>query len=374
MHFRHGLLALAVAATAVTPAVGPAWAADEIDWGFRNSFRQYINAGTGAPPITASSGATCDPNPNTAKGGCDPKVGTLTGVFGWAATAASYVLPSGEGTVTGQGTVVFSRPDHFFTFSLIDPSFAIAGGEVSVTARLVIDNAMGADTDVTVVVGTFPLTGAPVVTPATVTWTTAAGEVTEEAATALGGFLAAGDALDPITIVVPFEEPAPTAVPVPSKTVLLKDKDGKPEKRGLTIGVAKEAAIVATSFDPVADGAYLRIVSDEFDTAYLLPASNWEAIAKKGVVSGYKYADPKLLVGPIKSATLVNGQLKISGKGAALEHVLATEPSNLRVVFESGDAPYLCLGAGGKVSFKAGSSFKAANNPAPASCPAYTPY
>jgi hypothetical protein len=369
MRFRGSLLALAVAAAAVTPA----FAADEIDWGFRAAFRAYISGGTGTPPITASAGATCDPNPGP-KGGCDPKIGIPTGVFGWTATASSYVLPSGEGTVTGQGTVVFSRPDHFFTFTLIDPSFAIAGGTVSVTARLVIDNAMGDDIDATVVVGTFPLSGPPVVTPDTVTWTTGAGAVTTEAATALGGFLAAGDALDPITIVLPFVAPGLDAVAVPSKTILLKDKAGKPEKRALTIGVAKQPAVVATSFDPVANGAYLRIVSDQFDVAYLLPASNWTAVAKKGVVTGYKYADPKLVAGPIKSATLVNGQLKISGKGAALEHVIATEPTNLRVVFESGDAPYLCLGAGGKVSFKAGASFKAANNPAPASCPAYTPY
>jgi hypothetical protein len=372
MRFRRFLPVLAITALAVTPA----WSADEIDWGFRNAFRQYVYAGTGAPPITANTGATCDPNPNATRGGCDPKIGTTAGVFGWTAGASSYVLPSGDGTITGQGTVVFSRPDHFFTFSLIDPSFEIAEGEVNVTARLFVDVTVpgGSDTDVTVVVGTFPLTGPPVVTASTVTWTTGAGQVTAEAATALGGFLAAGDALDPITIVLPAEEPTPDAVAIASKTVLLKDAVGKPEKRGLTIGVAKEPAVVATSFDPVADGAYLRIVSDQFDTAYLLPASNWEAIAKKGVVSGYKYADSKLLAGPIKSAILVNGQLKISGKGAALAHVLAIEPTNLRVVFESGDAPYLCLGAGGKVAFKAGASFKAATNPAPTTCPAYEPY
>lgn len=370
MRYRRFLPVLAITALAVTPA----WSADEIDWGFRNAFRQYINGGTGVPPITADTGATCDPNPNVIKGGCDPKIGTTAGVFGWTATASSYVLPSGDGTITGQGTVVFSRPDHFFTFSLINPSFAIAEGEISVTARLLVDVTTpgGSDTDVTVVVGTFPLAGAPVVTPSSVTWATGAGQVTAEAATALGGFLAEGDALDPITIVLPIEDP--DAVPIASKTVLLKDPAGKPDKRGLTIGVSKEPLVVATSFDPVADGALVRIVADGFDDSYLLPASNWEAIAKKGVVSGYKYADSKLLVGPIKSAILVNGQLKISGKGAALQHVLTTQPENLRVVFESGDAPYLCLGAGGKVAFKAGSSFKAANNPAPASCPAYQPY
>ncbi|MCW5889139.1 MAG: HtaA domain-containing protein [bacterium] len=367
MRFRPALLALAVTAAAVSPA----WSADEIDWGFRSAFRAYIYSGTGAPPITAGAGATCTPNPNVTRGGCDPKIGASSGVFGWTAAAYGYSLSAGTASVTGQGTVVFSHPTHFFVFSLIDPSFTIAGGEVTVSGRIVVDVTLpgGTNTDVTTVIGTFPLTGPPAVTPATVTWTTGAGAVTAEAATALGGFLSAGDALDPVTIVLPFEESTPAGVPVASKTVLLKDAAGKPAKRGLTVAVSKQAAVVATSFDPVADGATLRVVSNGFDGSYLLPASNWVAIAKKGVVSGYKYADSKLLVGPIKSATLVNGQLKISGKGAGLAHSLASQPTDLAVVFSSGGAPSLCLGTGGKVAFKAGSSFKAANNPAPAGCP-----
>ena len=99
------------------------------------------------------------------------------------------------------------------------------------------------------------------------------------------------------------------------------------------------------------NGAFVRVLGDGFENDFLLPAANWGALLKDGI-------------------------LKLIGKGAALGHSLATEPADLTVVFESGTGDYLCLGvgAGSKTSFKADKTYKAVKNAAPASCPAYVPY
>ncbi len=358
---------LALALALLGRSASPAHAADEIDWGFRSPFRAYVYAGTGAPPITASAGASCAPNPDTTRGGCDPKIGIPTGVFGFTATDAEYTLPGGEGEITGQGTIVFSRPDHFFTFYLIDPSFSIAGSTVGVTARVRVESSFPSvpPTDVIVLLGTFPLSGPPAVGPTTVTWSTGAGSITSEAATALGGFLTAGATLDPVTIVLPY----PTGVPLASKTVRLTDVPGKPEKRSLKVVVSGEPALSATAFAPVVDGAVLRVIGDTFENVYTLPASNWSALVKKSVVVGYRYDDPTRTLGPIASARLLDGKLRLGGKGSSLLHDLATEPVNLSLVLQSGAARYLCVGTGGTRKFKVGKSFQAAKNPPLASCP-----
>src|SRR5688500_3605584 len=101
------LLALLAPASAVaqsgTPGTG-----NEIDWGFRDTFRNYVHAGNGTPPIATSNGAICDANPNAAKGGCDP-----AGVFKWLPIGGDWDL-LGNGTIAGQGVLAFSYPAHNF--------------------------------------------------------------------------------------------------------------------------------------------------------------------------------------------------------------------------------------------------------------------
>jgi len=361
----------ATAALLAAPAVG--FAADEIDWGFRDAFRSYVHGGTGTPPISASAGATCDPNPGP-KGGCDPKAGvTGPGVFGWTATDFTYNLPDGDGVIDGSGTILFSRPDHFFTLSIIDPIITIAtDGTAVVNARVTLVPSMGPTppVDQRMNLGEFDLEAAPVVTPTTVTWDLVNGAITAEAATALGGFLSAGSALDDVRIVLPFVEPPVEGTPISSTNILLKDDPAKADKRGLTVVVAKELAVVPADLDPTVDGATVRVVSGTFDDTYELPASNWTAVLKKGVVAGYKYADSKRLLGPISVAQITPGGLKITGKGADLSHTLATDPTDVSVVLSSGDTA-LCAGTGAasKKTYKAGKVFKGAKNLAPAACP-----
>jgi len=147
------------------------FAADEMDWGFRSAFRSYVYAGTGAPPLRANAGATCSPNPDTQRGGCDPKIATADGVFGWTATSSSDVLPSGAGTIDLQGTVTFSRPDHFFLLSLIDPTVTIEGdGDALLNARVVltiIPPFAGENVDERLDLGEYTLTSPVQVSPTT---------------------------------------------------------------------------------------------------------------------------------------------------------------------------------------------------------------
>jgi hypothetical protein len=365
----------ALAATAMllaAPAAG--FAADEVDWGFRASFRSYVHGGTGTPPISASAGATCDPNPNVVKGGCDPKPGVTTpaGVFGWAATTYSYDLPDGDGVIESAGTVLFDRPDHFFNLSIVDPIITVAAdGTAVVNARMKLIVTMGTTppVDQRMNLGEFDLASDPVVTATTVTWNLVNGAITSEAATALAGYLTAGDPLDDMRIILPFVEP-PSGTPITSTNILLKDDPAKPDKRGLTVVVSKEPGVVPANIDPTVDGATVRVVSSTFDDTYVLPASNWTAVLKKGVVAGYKYADSKRLLGPISAAQITVAGLKITGKGEGLSHTLGTEPAGVSVVVSSGDDS-LCAGVGAasKKTYKAGKLFKGTKNAAPASCP-----
>lgn len=354
------------------PATG--LAADEGDWGFRQNFRGYVYSGTGAPPITATVGATCDANPDTLRGGCDPKLAAMTDVFGWTATGSNYTLPSGAGTIDLQGTVTFTRPDHFFTMSIVDPIVTIdADGDAVVNVRVALVSSFPSvpNYDGRLNFGEFELTSPVVVTATTVTWQLGNGVVTSEAAVALGNFLTAGSALDPIRIVLPVEAEPSSSTPIASTSIQLKDDPAKPAKRGVALAVSKEPLVVPADIDPTVDGATVRVVSSTFDTSYALPASDWKQVLKKGVVTGYTYADSKLLLGPISGVKMSVGKLKITGKGAGLSHSLASEPQNVFIVLSSGDVT-LCAGVGAtsKKTYKTGKSFKGAKNPAPASCPA----
>lgn len=371
MHSKTRSRIQAVAATAAllaAPTIG--FAADEIAWGFRDAFRSYVHGGTGTPPISASAGATCSPNPNVSKGGCDPKPGVSTpGVFGWTATDWDYNLPDGDGEIEGLGTILFSRPDHFFNLSIIDPIITIETDGTAVLnaqVKLIVTSGPTPPVDQRMNLGEFELLADPVVTPTTVTWYLDNGKITAEAATALGGFLTAGSALDDMQIVLP----PPSGTPISSTNILLKDDPAKPEKHGLTVVASKELAIVPADIAPTVDGATVRVVSDTFDDTYTLPASNWTVTLKKGVVAGYKYADSKLLLGPISGAQVTPGGLKITGKGAGLTHSLSTDPGDVAVVLSSGSES-LCAstGPGSKKSYKAPKVFKGSKNVAPTACP-----
>lgn len=188
----------------------------DVDWGFRENFRRYVTNGfdpaAPAVPISASAGATCDANPDTTRGGCDPLLRASASdppprrALRWTPVGASATDGS-DATVGAIGRVTFRYPGHFFTLNVEDPWFVVAGGQVTLRARVDLDVAAGfagaRSTDVRVDLGTFPLDGAAVVGPQHVVWRTEPGTLTDEAAVALGGFLGRRSQLDPVTIAIP---------------------------------------------------------------------------------------------------------------------------------------------------------------------------
>lgn len=220
----------------------PASAEAEVDWGFRESFRRYVNGGWSAgsthTPIVASDGARCDAHPNPLIGGCDPKQRQLLtdppppGALWFTPTGLDHDPVSGNGAVSTRGTVTFDFPGHFFRLMLQDPRFAIADGRVTVSARvkLDVDPLFGTypSVDQWMTLGDFDLVGPPTLTDKLITWKTATGTLRPEAAATLGDFLPAGAELDPAVItapramgpadpepIVPLDPEAPPLPPAP---------------------------------------------------------------------------------------------------------------------------------------------------------------
>lgn len=181
----------------------------EVDWGFRSSFRSYVYAGNGSPPISATNGANCPVDPVRGVG-CEPRPGgssspVPTGALTWTPIGATWDLATGTAKVATSGTVTFSYPGHFFTLKLSDPVFTIDGSKVSVDLMADLESTLDSVPSAKgrVAFGTFELAGEPSETDSTVTWKTGPGQLTIEAAELLGDFLAAGAELDPAFITIP---------------------------------------------------------------------------------------------------------------------------------------------------------------------------
>jgi hypothetical protein len=390
---------LAILAALTPPAV--TFAAAEMDWGFRGAFRSYVHAGTGAPPITASAGATCVPNPDTARGGCDPKIGTAAGVFGWTATVSSYVLPSGAGTIDMQGTVTFSRPDHFFLLSLIDPIVTIEdGGGALVNARVVltiIPPFTGESVDERLDLGEYTLASPVQASPATVTWSLGNGMITAEAAEALGGFLSAGADLDPIrivlpigtttstiptggststTVAIPTSTSTSTTVATPTTLPLTVDHPQAAQKlvvsakRGKQklVWVTKTPPVVLPSADPSVTGAVLEVrnpITRE-GGAVSLPASSWSP-GTTGKVRKFFNGGAPGGTSVVKVATVKRDKsLKVAARGTIVTLDEASQGA-LEIVLTI-NADRYCAACSTPTKDVAG-LFVAKGCPAPAGCP-----
>lgn len=168
-----------------------------VDWGFRQSFRTYVFNGNGQPPIAVTAGATCDTDPPSTKGGCP-----ASGLFHFPVGAGTYDPTTGVGAATLRGSVGFDYPGHFFRLTLADPQLTISGGAVTVNAQVTVASTLPSvpSSDGRVDLGTFPIVGTPTVSGKTVTLSTGPGALSQVAADQLGGFLQAGDLLDPLTV------------------------------------------------------------------------------------------------------------------------------------------------------------------------------
>jgi len=148
--------------------------------------------------------------------------------------------------------------------------------------------------------------------------------------------------------------------------LVLRDDLEDPRGRRLALrsrDVGIEASDTADG-DPVVGGATLRLSSPMFDDTYPLPAANWR---RRG--DTWEYRDRALLSGPITQVVVRSGKLRISGKGAQLQHLLTSNPDPVSVVLRLGSrrAPQ-CLWFGGSAEFRPGRLFRARNAPPPASC------
>src|SRR5690606_11967307 len=151
---------------------------------------------------------------------------------------------------------------------------------------------------------------------------------------------------------------------------LIKDKVDPAKRKGLVL--AKDPAIDATIADLSLSGALFLLVDPSPGTASVfdLPASGWTRKRTK-----WKYRDPDLLHGPVKSAILKDGLLRLVLKGSALEFpVLGVAPlGEVGGIFSVGTARYCFLfpGAAGTVKKDdpAKGLYKAVGADAPAACP-----
>ncbi|WP_432897277.1 HtaA domain-containing protein [Micromonospora matsumotoense] len=178
------LLGASAALIGVSPAqaAGTDIRSGSLTWGFKASFRAYVNTGNGNPPIAASEGASINSDGTftfPAKGGThDPDTGAIDARYG--------------------GKIVFSYPAHFFTISLANPTIVVTGGTTSVTAD--VDLLTTAAEPVSVRQATIAtIDGKPGGSGGTVTATNLAATLTAEGASAFNGFYSAGSALDPLS-------------------------------------------------------------------------------------------------------------------------------------------------------------------------------
>jgi hypothetical protein len=148
--------------------------------------------------------------------------------------------------------------------------------------------------------------------------------------------------------------------------LVLRDAPGDVRKRRLALRSRDTAIVVAddAGSDPMLGGATLRVSSPTFDHTYVLPAANWR---RRGEAWGY--SDRALLSGPIVRLVVRKGRLRISGKGAQLEHALGSNPDPVSVVLRLGASGVRqCLAFGGAAEFQPGRLFRARNAPPPATC------
>ena len=251
------VLALGVSSALV--GAGPASAAEaeiasgSLTWGFKASFRNYVKAGNGDPPIAVSNGATVNAD----------------GTFTFPSTGGTHDAATGTTNATYGGTVVFSYPAHLLTITLANPTVAVSGGTASLKAD--VDLATTMTEPVSVKQATIAtLTGAPATSGNTVTGSNLAAALPSAGAAAFNGFYVAREALDPVSFT--FTTAGGTAPATPAVTV---DPAQGLDPAGATVTVR------GTGFDPDFNngaGIYVSFgpkVDEHWANAGVLQVTKW---------------------------------------------------------------------------------------------------
>lgn len=160
---------------------------------------------------------------------------------------------------------------------------------------------------------------------------------------------------------------------LPGRKLLLKVKDGAPERSSILLFSDKSADVTlgrgeGTPDDPTEAGGFLLIASSPgggFIDVYPLDPSGWRIRRKNETLRGWGYKDPD---GPVTSVSIKGGKsVAVRAKGAALGHDLDDDPSPVAVVLAIGQHRY-CLAFGGTSRFKANKKYLAQKAPAPIAC------
>ncbi|WP_281896559.1 HtaA domain-containing protein [Micromonospora humidisoli] len=252
------LLGASTVLVGVSPAqaAGTELSSGSLTWGFKASFRAYVNTGNGNPPIAASDGARINSD----------------GTFTFPAKGGTYDADTDAIDAAYGGKIVFSYPAHFFTIALANPTVVVTGGTAAVKAD--VDLTTTAAEPVSVRQATIATITASDDNPGgsggTVTATDLAATLTAEGASAFNGFYTAGTALDPLSFTFSTGgggEPAGPAVGVTPATGL--------DPAGATI------TVTGSGFDPEANGAagiYVSFgpkVDEHWTNAGVLQVTKW---------------------------------------------------------------------------------------------------
>ena len=185
----------ALAGSAQTTAAG-------IDWGFKQSFRNYVFHGGGSPPtpaIGAGDGATIVDGDADGADGNDADFFRFAGPGRYLRKQSAY---DDQAVIEGSGVARFCYPRRF-RMELATPTVVIDGADSRIVMSVSVNQNGGfgparrvdfADLDLTGIRPTYSADGK------TATWTGVPAALTADGATAFAGFYSAGQALDPITV------------------------------------------------------------------------------------------------------------------------------------------------------------------------------
>lgn len=238
----------ATAGAAVPGADQRAVAGGRLDWGIKASFQTYVTGPVAQGGWSLSDGATTV--------GADQ--------FRFHSAAGDYAPETGQLTARYTGGVHFTGHrgadgEHELDLTLSSPTVRISGGAGTLHADLRSrDRASGEFTEATQVpLAALDLSGAALGDAPTLALTDVPATLTAEGATAFGGFYAAGDPLDPLTLTADTQAPAdpdPEPAEEPTEREPAADEPGAVADAAVDWGVRRTFREYVTG--PVAEGAW----------------------------------------------------------------------------------------------------------------------
>ncbi|WP_170154359.1 HtaA domain-containing protein [Protaetiibacter intestinalis] len=253
------LLALASVLVPTAPASAAPGdvAAATLQWGFKQSFRNYLTGPIAHGHVTATDVDTATP-------------------YGWS--GGTGAASGGTGTVAYPGTLQFQgheatgvpAGEYALDVTITDMRVRVTSATTAELQADVVSRSMSTlsfETYTDVVLATLDLSaGTNASTATTVAYTAVPAALTAAGAPAFAGFYAAGTALDPVSFSWPVEQ-------APVVPTLAVDVTTATEADGLTVSVA------ATDFEGIS-ASYVSLIEKGSDTAFV------GAAAQVAVVDG----------------------------------------------------------------------------------------